>query len=139
LVQDLPLQPKQASTFGTGELLLAAMASGARQVILGIGGSATNDGGLGVAVALGWRFFRANGSAFQPTLVTILEAVRIERPADPLPEILVACDVDNPLLGPRGATRVYGRGPPAAAGRRGRRRTRLRAAGLRGRKIDQRL
>jgi len=108
LVQDLPLQPKQASTFGTGELLLAAMASGARKVILGIGGSATNDGGLGVAVALGWRFFRADGAAFQPTLDSLLEAVRIERPADPLPEILVACDVDNPLLGPRGATRVYG-------------------------------
>jgi glycerate kinase len=108
LVQDVPLQPKQASTFGTGELLLAAMASGARKVILGIGGSATNDGGLGVAVALGWRFFRADGSAFQPTLDSVLEAVRIERPPHVLPEILVACDVDNPLLGPRGATRVYG-------------------------------
>ena len=108
LVQDLPLQPKLASTFGTGEMLLAAIAGGATKVILGIGGSATNDGGLGVAVALGWRFFRADGSAFQPTLATILDAVRMERPADPLPEILVACDVDNPLLGARGATRVYG-------------------------------
>jgi glycerate kinase len=108
LVQDLPLQPAHASTFGTGELLLAAMANGATKVIIGIGGSATNDGGLGVAIALGWRFFRADGSAFQPTLATILDAERLERPATPLPTILVACDVDNPLLGPRGATRVYG-------------------------------
>ena len=108
LVQDRPLQPKLASTFGTGEMLLAAMASGARKIIIGIGGSATNDGGLGVAVALGWRFFRADGSAFQPTLETVLAAVRMESPSHPLPEILVACDVDNPLLGPRGATRVYG-------------------------------
>jgi glycerate kinase len=108
LVQDIPLQPQLASTFGTGEMLLAAMAGGASKVILGIGGSATNDGGLGVAVALGWRFFRADGSTFQPTLDTVMAAVRIERPAQALPEILVACDVDNPLLGPRGATRVYG-------------------------------
>lgn len=108
MVQDLPLQPTRASTFGTGELLLAALAQGATKIIIGIGGSATNDGGLGVAVALGWRFFRADGSAFQPTLETILEATRLARPAQPLPAILVACDVDNPLLGPRGATRVYG-------------------------------
>ena len=107
-VLDLPLQPARATTFGTGEMLLAAIASGARRVIIGIGGSATNDGGLGVAIALGWRFFRADGTPFQPTLGDVLEAVRIERPARPLPEILVACDVDNPLLGPRGATRVYG-------------------------------
>jgi glycerate kinase len=107
-VQDLPPQPARASTFGTGEMLLAAAACGASQIIIGIGGSATNDGGLGVAVALGWRFFRADGSAFQPTLETILEAVRLERPTTPPPKILVACDVDNPLLGPRGATRVYG-------------------------------
>lgn len=108
IVSDLPLAPERASTFGTGELLLAAQAQGAERIILGIGGSATNDGGLGVAVALGWKFYRADGSSFQPTLATVLEAIRVERPATPHPAILVACDVDNPLLGPRGATRVYG-------------------------------
>ncbi len=108
IVSDLPLVPQQASTFGTGEMLLAARALGATKVILGIGGSATNDGGLGVAIALGWRFFRADGSEFQPTLATVPEAARLGRPALPYPELLVACDVDNPLLGPRGATRVYG-------------------------------
>jgi len=108
LVSDLPLAPETASTFGTGELLLAAREQGAAKVIIGIGGSATNDGGLGVAVALGWKFRRADGTAFQPTLATVLEAARLERPTRPFPELLVACDVDNPLLGPRGATRVYG-------------------------------
>jgi glycerate kinase len=108
IVSDLPLAPQRASTFGTGEMLLAARALGATKVIIGIGGSATNDGGLGVAVALGWRFLRADGSAFQPTLETVREAARLERPTLPYPELLVACDVDNPLLGSRGATRVYG-------------------------------
>jgi len=108
LVSDLPLAPARASTFGTGEMLLAAQGQGATKIILGIGGSATNDGGLGVAVALGWKFIRADGSEFQPTLETVLEAVRLERPTLRFPELLVACDVDNPLLGPRGATRVYG-------------------------------
>lgn len=108
IVSDLPLAPERASTFGTGEMLLAATAAGAAKIIIGIGGSATNDGGLGVAVALGWKFLRADGTAFQPTLATVLEAARLERPPCPWPEILVACDVDNPLLGPRGATRVYG-------------------------------
>lgn len=108
LVSDRPLTPHLASTFGTGEMLLAAQAAGAEKILLGIGGSATNDGGLGVAVALGWKFFQADGRAFQPTLADCLLAVRIERPTAGGPALLVACDVDNPLLGPRGATRVYG-------------------------------
>lgn len=108
LVSDLPLDPAQASTFGTGELLLAA-AGGADEVVMGIGGSATNDGGLGMALALGWNFLRADGSAFQPTLDSVTKAARLAPPPRRLPAIRVACDVDNPLLGPRGATRVYGR------------------------------
>lgn len=108
LVSDRPLAPTTASTFGTGEMLLAAQAAGAEKILLGIGGSATNDGGLGVAIALGWKFFQADGRAFQPTLADCLLAVRIERPATSGPALLVACDVDNPLLGPRGATRIYG-------------------------------
>lgn len=107
LVSDLPLEPAEASTFGTGELLLAA-AEGADEVVMGIGGSATNDGGLGMALALGWRFLRADGSSFQPSLATVTEAAGLVPPAAGLPRIRVACDVDNPLLGPRGATRVYG-------------------------------
>ena len=108
LLGDRPLAPHLASTFGTGEMLLAAQALGAQKIIIGIGGSATNDGGLGVAVALGWKFFQADGRNFQPTLVDLLLAVRVERPALAWPELVVACDVDNPLLGPRGATQIYG-------------------------------
>lgn len=107
LVSDLPLDPSEASTHGTGELLLAA-AAGADEVVMGIGGSATNDGGLGMALALGWNFLRADGSAFRPTLERVTEVTRLVPPSARPPRIRVACDVDNPLLGPRGATRVYG-------------------------------
>ena len=107
LVSDRPLDPTSASTAGTGELLRAAHKLGAERILLGIGGSATNDGGLGMALALGHRFER-RGAPFVPTLATLPEADRL-RLAPPLfAEVLVACDVDNPLLGPRGATRVYG-------------------------------
>ncbi len=108
LVLDRELNPMSASTLGTGILLRSALEKGARRVLLGIGGSATNDGGLGVALALGYVFKRS-GQAFTPTLATLLEADQIEKPATlPSCELIVACDVDNPLLGPRGATRVYG-------------------------------
>lgn len=108
VVQDIELNPFKASTLGTGILIRNALEKGARRILIGIGGSATNDGGLGVALALGYTFRKA-GQAFTPTLETILEADQVERPATlPAFELIVACDVDNPLLGPRGATRVYG-------------------------------
>ena len=92
MVSDQPLQPQIASTFGTGQMMRDAIQRGARKIIIGIGGSATNDGGRGMAEALGFVFSETD----------------ITRPA-PMPcEVLVACDVDNPLLGERGATRVYG-------------------------------
>jgi glycerate kinase len=108
IVEDLELNPLTASTLGTGILIQSALVKGARRILIGIGGSATNDGGLGVALALGYTFKKA-GQAFTPTLATILEADRLEKP-DALPafELIVACDVENPLLGPRGATRIYG-------------------------------
>jgi len=108
IVQDIELNPFKANTLGTGLLIQNALRRGARRILIGIGGSATNDGGLGVALALGYRFKR-QGQAFSPTLETLLEADQIERPVTlPSCELIVACDVDNPLLGPRGATRVYG-------------------------------
>ena len=108
IVQDLELNPLTASTLGTGVLIQSALAKGARRILIGIGGSATNDGGLGVALALGYKFKRA-GLAFTPSLETILEADQVEKPATlPAFELTVACDVANPLLGPHGATRVYG-------------------------------
>ena len=108
IVQDIELNPFKASTLGTGILLQSALRRGAKRILIGIGGSATNDGGLGVALALGYRFKR-RGQDFAPTLETVLEADQIVKPAAlPSCELIVACDVDNPLLGPRGATRVYG-------------------------------
>ncbi len=108
IVQDLKLNPFTANTLGTGILIQSALQKGARRILIGIGGSATNDAGLGVALSLGYKFKKA-GRAFVPTLETILEADQLEKPAAlPLFELIVACDVDNPLLGPRGATRVYG-------------------------------
>ena len=108
IVQDIELNPFKASTLGTGILIQSALRKGARRLLIGIGGSATNDGGLGVALALGYQFKR-RGQDFTPTLETLLEADQVVRPtALPSFELIVACDVDNPLLGPRGATRVYG-------------------------------
>ncbi len=108
MVQDIELNPLKASTLGTGILIQSALRKGARRILIGIGGSATNDGGLGVALALGYKF-KKQGRDFSPSLKSLLEADRIEKPT-PLPscELIVACDVDNPLLGSRGATRVYG-------------------------------
>ncbi len=108
LVQEIELNPLVASTLGTGILIKKALEMGAIRILIGIGGSATNDGGLGVALALGYTF-KKEGKSFNPTLATLLEADAIEKPAAlPSFELIVACDVDNPLLGPRGATRIYG-------------------------------
>lgn len=101
----------RANTYGTGELLAHAVRkSGAELVIVGIGGSATNDGGIGLAAALGFRFLSATRHSLEPMPRHLSELASIEFPPDGFPPVTinVACDVKNPLLGPRGATRVYG-------------------------------
>ena len=104
----------RANTFGTGELLRHALReSGARRVLVGIGGSATNDGGVGLAAALGYRFLDAAGRELPPGPGALTRLARIEPPlpgavGEAAAVITVASDVTNPLLGPRGATRVYG-------------------------------
>lgn len=100
--------PWRASTFGTGELIQLAIESGAGRILLGIGGSATNDGGSGMAAALGFRFFNTVGDHLTDLPADLGDAVRIEAPKTGLPSIEVACDVTNPLLGESGATRIYG-------------------------------
>lgn len=103
--------PDKTSTFGTGELLRYAMATGAEQVILGIGGSATNDGGIGMAAALGWQFLGEAGALIPPLARNLIYIRRLVPPPAPLfPDVTVrvACDVSNPLVGPAGATAVYG-------------------------------
>lgn len=101
--------PFELDTFGVGAAIRAAQEKGARQILVGIGGSATNDGGFGLARALGWKFFnRAGNELTRWTDLTSLHSVQ------PPPKrlrrglITVAMDVQNPLLGPRGATRIYG-------------------------------
>ena len=104
--------PLRASTRGTGELLRAAFDAGARRVILGIGGSATNDGGAGLAQALGFRLLDDQGRDLDPGGAALARLARIDptgrdRRLEAV-EVAVACDVDNPLCGPRGASAVYG-------------------------------
>jgi glycerate kinase len=107
-VSDLPLDPAVASTRGTGEMIRHAVISGAQRIIIGIGGSATNDGGVGMAQALGFDFLDAEGRVLIE-LPRNLEKVRSIRRGPAFKcEMRVACDVRNPLLGERGATRVYG-------------------------------
>jgi glycerate kinase len=102
--------PMRSSTFGTGELIRhAAEVSKAERILVGLGGSATNDGGAGMAAALGVKFLDATGGELNGFPDDISKLVRIdESDRVPLPEIVVACDVDNPLCGPRGASAVFG-------------------------------
>src|SRR2546422_3746724 len=103
--------PRIASTRGTGELILAAATSGAHRIVIGIGGSATNDGGAGMARAFGYRFLDRDGRELPEGGAALARLGRIDGQTDPRlvrPSIEVACDVRNPLLGPEGASAVYG-------------------------------
>jgi glycerate kinase len=104
------LNPQKTNTFGVGEMILDAAGHGAHEIILGLGGSATNDGGSGMAEALGFNFFdgtRAKLDCFKRSSLQLLQW--IEEPPDlKLPKIIAATDVKNPLLGENGATRVFG-------------------------------
>lgn len=104
--------PRTATSRGTGELILAALDAGARRFVLGVGGSATNDGGAGMLQALGVRLLDDAGNDIGPGGAALAQLARIDasgldarvREA----EFRIACDVDNPLTGPRGASAVFG-------------------------------
>jgi glycerate 2-kinase len=104
--------PLRASTYGTGELIRSGLDSDLRRFIVAIGGSATNDGGMGMAAALGARFLDARGAAVEPCGASLGKVASVdlsgldERVGSS--EFVVACDVTNPLLGKDGATRVFG-------------------------------
>jgi len=102
------LNPERTTTRGLGELMLAARDAGAARILLGLGGSATNDAGCGMAYALGWAFYDAFGLPFCPMGGTIAEIGSILPPGKPfaLP-VTAACDVQAPLFGPEGAAYVY--------------------------------
>ena len=100
--------PKRTTTFGVGQLIRAALDAGCRTVVVGLGGSATNDCGAGAAAALGTVFRKENGESFVPTGGTLCEIAYIE-PCT-LPDnvrIVAMCDIDNPLYGETGAAYVF--------------------------------
>jgi glycerate kinase len=105
----------RSTTFGTGQLILDAMAPGPATIAVGLGGSATNDGGAGLASALGWKFQDCRGRDVQPAPRNLCDIARVipPPPRDPV-KILALSDVKNPLLGSRGCSRVYG--PQKGAG-----------------------
>lgn len=104
--------PLTASTYGSGELLRAALDAGARSIVFGVGGSATTDGGAGMLAALGARFLTASGEPVRPGGAALAELATADLSGlDPRlrsVEFVLASDVDNPLTGPKGAAAVYG-------------------------------
>jgi glycerate 2-kinase len=104
--------PLRATSFGTGELIRAAILRGCRALIIGIGGSATNDGGMGMAQALGARFLDAQGVELgrggkELEKINLIDFAALDRLILGV-DVTVACDVTTPLCGPRGATHVFG-------------------------------
>lgn len=112
LLEPADRNPERTTTFGTGELIVAAIAAGARRIVLGIGGSATTDGGVGCAQACRWRFQMEDGTwrgaEDRPIVGGAVEAIVGAQAGASRVPIRVACDVDNPLYGPHGAARVFG-------------------------------
>ncbi|WP_194766662.1 glycerate kinase [Tamlana sp. I1] len=111
LLKPEELDCKNATTLGTGELIVNALNRGAKQIILGIGGSATNDCGIGMATALGYRFLDKNEKEVKPIGANLSKIKKID--ASNIHEQLksvkfqIACDVENPLYGENGAVQVY--------------------------------
>ncbi len=100
--------PERATTYGVGELILDAKKNGAEKILLGLGGSATNDCGFGMASALGWKFIGKNREEFIPTGATMIDVERIVKASDIIDiPVTAACDVDNPLYGENGAAYVF--------------------------------
>ena len=107
--------PLETTTFGTGELIRHAIEHGATKIVLGIGGSSTNDAGIGMAEALGYKFYDNNRNQLIPVGKNLINIARIEVPKKKFHEIArkkievtALCDVNNSLFGPNGAAYVYG-------------------------------
>ena len=112
LVKEDKLNPLETTTYGVGELILEAIHLGCKKIIIGIGGSSTNDGGMGMAQALGVKFFNADGDILglggkYMKAVCTMELPNLGEIFKDI-EIIVACDVKNTLYGPKGATYIYG-------------------------------
>ena len=105
------LDPEKTTTYGVGQLIAHAVGCGCKEILLGLGGSCTNDGGCGCAAALGTKFFRADGSPFVPVGGTLDQIARVDvSETKKLLEgvqVTIMCDVENPLCGPTGADYVF--------------------------------
>ena len=101
--------PLSASSLGTGELIVHALSHDPPSLIVGIGGSASSDGGTGAATALGWRFLDSSGAELPPGGGALVDLARIVPPENGIPSVPIigACDVDAPLVGPVGAARRF--------------------------------
>ena len=112
LVSPEERNPLKTGSYGVGEMILDAYYKGCRRFLIGIGGSATNDGGIGMLTALGFRFTKENGEEISPIGEGLKDLVKIENSS--VPEGLlqcsfqIACDVENPLYGENGASLIYG-------------------------------
>jgi glycerate kinase len=106
------LHPEQTTTYGVGQLMLDAVSRGCKKIVLGLGGSATNDFGAGAAAAAGVCFLDPEGKSFIPVGGTLSRIEHIDKsgvsPALEGGEIVTMCDIDNPLYGPNGAAHIFG-------------------------------
>ncbi len=111
LVEDRK-NPSLTTTFGVGQLILAAVNKGCKRIIVGLGGSSTNDGGCGAAVAAGVKFYDKKGNEFTPVGKTLINIEKIDfsKKTKELNniEIITMCDIDNPMYGPMGAAYIFG-------------------------------
>lgn len=105
------LDPEGATTYGVGELIRHALSAGAKRLVVGLGGSATTDGGCGAAAALGVRFYNTRGESFIPVGRTLKDIARIDLSGRDIAlttaEVVTMCDISNPLTGPQGAAFVF--------------------------------
>lgn len=105
-----PKDPRKTTTYGVGELILDAVKRGCKKIILGLGGSATNDGGIGMAAALGYRFLDKSDSEVTPVGGSLSSICHVIPPQTLFSvPVIAACDVSNPLCGPEGAAFTFGR------------------------------
>lgn len=111
LLETKDRNPLKTTTLGVGKLIEQALEMGVQRIVLGLGGSATNDLGMGIATALGWQFLDSRGNPLLPTGENLIRVQQIVPPENRLKNISfeVMCDVTNPLLGPTGAAHTYAR------------------------------
>ncbi len=111
LVEDRK-DPSKTTTYGVGQLILKALEKNCKEIIIGLGGSSTNDGGTGCAAALGVKFFNADGKEFVPVGGTLKDIDKIDtsglNPLVKSAKITIMCDIDNPLYGENGAAYIFG-------------------------------